>query len=48
MPRWCYKVPLGRFARPEEVVGAIEFLVGPQASYITGASIDINGGWVTC
>lgn len=46
--RLAAQVPLGRFANPDEVVGAIEFLVGPQASYITGTSIDVNGGWVTC
>jgi NAD(P)-dependent dehydrogenase (short-subunit alcohol dehydrogenase family) len=37
-------VPLGRFGRPEEVAGAILFLCSRQASYITGASLDIAGG----
>jgi NAD(P)-dependent dehydrogenase (short-subunit alcohol dehydrogenase family) len=37
-------VPLGRFGRPEEVAAAILFLASAQASYITGATLDIGGG----
>lgn len=36
--------PLGRFGRAEEVAGTVLFLASDQASYITGACIDINGG----
>ena len=36
--------PLGRFGRPEEVAGTVLFLASEQASYITGACLDINGG----
>jgi 3-oxoacyl-[acyl-carrier protein] reductase len=36
--------PLGRFGRPEEVASAVLFLASDQASYITGACMDINGG----
>jgi 3-oxoacyl-[acyl-carrier protein] reductase len=36
--------PLGRFCRPEEVAAAVLFLASDQASYMTGACIDINGG----
>jgi len=36
--------PLGRFGRPEEVAGSVLFLASEQASYITGACLDINGG----
>ncbi|MBN9177499.1 MAG: SDR family oxidoreductase [Microbacterium sp.] len=42
------QIPMGRFARPDEIADAIEFLVGPRASYITGASLDVNGGALTC
>jgi NAD(P)-dependent dehydrogenase (short-subunit alcohol dehydrogenase family) len=42
------QVPLGRFGRPDEIVGAIEFLISDRASYITGTSVDVNGGWLTC
>ena len=37
--------PIGRFARPEEVVGAILFLLSESSSYATGASFAIDGGW---
>jgi 3-oxoacyl-[acyl-carrier protein] reductase len=37
-------VPLGRAGRPEEVASAVRFLVGPDAAYITGQVIGVNGG----
>ncbi|GMU24527.1 MAG: 3-oxoacyl-[acyl-carrier-protein] reductase FabG [Phycisphaerae bacterium] len=36
--------PLGRLGKPEEVAAAIAFLASPQASYITGQVISVNGG----
>ncbi|MHC6220753.1 SDR family NAD(P)-dependent oxidoreductase [Arthrobacter sp. MMS24-S77] len=42
------QVPMKRFARPEEIADAVAFLISDQASYITGISLDINGGWLTC
>jgi NAD(P)-dependent dehydrogenase (short-subunit alcohol dehydrogenase family) len=37
--------PVGRFGTPEEVAAAIAFLAGPQASFITGTSLVVDGGW---
>lgn len=36
--------PLGRMGKPEEVAAAITFLASPEASYITGQLIPVNGG----
>ena len=43
--RTAAEVPLGRFGRPEEVSGLVAFLASDRASYITGASIDVAGGF---
>jgi NAD(P)-dependent dehydrogenase (short-subunit alcohol dehydrogenase family) len=39
-------IPLGRFSQPEEFAAVVLFLAGNDAGYITGATIDVNGGWV--
>jgi 3-oxoacyl-[acyl-carrier protein] reductase len=40
------KIPFKRFGTPEEVAEAIAFLVSDRASYITGETMDVNGGLV--
>ena len=37
--------PLGRMGRPEEVANVVTFLASDEASYITGAAIEVSGGW---
>jgi 3-oxoacyl-[acyl-carrier protein] reductase len=38
-------IPAGRLGRPEEVAHAVLFLCSPLASYITGQTLGVNGGW---
>lgn len=38
------RIPMRRFGRPEEVAAAVKFLACPQASYITGSILKIDGG----
>jgi 3-oxoacyl-[acyl-carrier protein] reductase len=42
--QYAQTVPLGRFGRAEEVAAAVGFLASPLAGYITGTTIDVNGG----
>jgi len=37
-------IPLGRLGSPEEIAHAVGFLVSPQAAYITGTTLHVNGG----
>lgn len=38
-------VPLGRFAEPSEIADAIVYLSSDMASYVTGQTLHVNGGW---
>ncbi len=39
------QIPAGRFASAEEVARAVVYLASPQATYVTGACLTVDGGW---
>jgi NAD(P)-dependent dehydrogenase (short-subunit alcohol dehydrogenase family) len=38
-------IPMGRMGEPEELAGLVAYLCSPQAAYITGAALIVDGGW---
>ncbi len=38
------KIPLGRLGKPEDVAGMVAYLAGPDAAYVTGSTLVIDGG----
>ena len=38
-------IPVGRPGTPEEIAHAVLFLVAPEASYVNGAILTVDGGW---
>lgn len=39
------KIPIGRFGKPRDIIGAIYLLLSSQSSFMNGSSITIDGGW---
>jgi NAD(P)-dependent dehydrogenase (short-subunit alcohol dehydrogenase family) len=44
MEKILAQIPMGRLGKPEEIASAVAYLVSPEAGYITGQVIDVNGG----
>ena len=40
------QIPLGYMAAPSELAGTVLFLASDHAGYITGATINVSGGWL--
>ena len=40
------RIPLNRLARPEEIASVVVFLASKQAGYVTGTTIQVDGGYV--
>lgn len=43
---WASEIPLGRLAKPVEIANLVMFLASDKASYITGAVIQVDGGFI--
>jgi 2-deoxy-D-gluconate 3-dehydrogenase len=45
-PQILERIPVGRWGRPEDLVGPLLFLVSPASDYVTGDVLPVDGGWM--
>jgi 3-oxoacyl-[acyl-carrier protein] reductase len=43
---WATQSPMRRIGRPEEIAAAVAFLASERASYISGVTLQVDGGWI--
>ena len=46
LEKFLTRIPMGRVAEPEELVGVVLFLASPMSSYVTGVTIPVDGGFL--
>ena len=46
MQEWVENIPMGRAGQGDDVAGLVSFLAGPDAAYITGQTINVDGGLI--
>jgi NAD(P)-dependent dehydrogenase (short-subunit alcohol dehydrogenase family) len=44
---WTSLIPVGKMGRPEDLMGAVTYLLSDAAGYVTGADLRVDGGY-TC
>lgn len=41
------RIPMGRWGRPDDLIGAAIFLAAPASAYVTGTQVVVDGGWLS-
>ena len=44
--QYLAQIPARRYCEPSEIASVVDFLASDKASYVNGAVIDVNGGWL--
>jgi 3-oxoacyl-[acyl-carrier protein] reductase len=44
--KWEREIPMGRLGDPREFAAVVAFLASERASYVTGTSVPVDGGWI--